>query len=142
MFAEISERSDALALCGDLTNYGKTREVEILCEDLAALVVVIAQHPDHRHPAGGQVLAEDLHLSRLPVVGQVAAERQGVGPLRNLGEHLAIGLLVVLADVQVADRRQPQGFLGGGRGGLRVWAHGALPVPCRPRRRSPTRRCR
>jgi Icc-related predicted phosphoesterase len=34
LFHEISERADALALCGDLTNLGKTSEAEILAEDL------------------------------------------------------------------------------------------------------------
>src|SRR3546814_6942160 len=29
MFEEISARADILALCGDLTNFGKTREAEV-----------------------------------------------------------------------------------------------------------------
>src|SRR3569623_1012349 len=34
LFEEISEKADVLALCGDLTNFGKTTEAEILAEDL------------------------------------------------------------------------------------------------------------
>ena len=41
MFAEISEVADVLALCGDLTNFGKTREAEILAEDLRACTIPI-----------------------------------------------------------------------------------------------------
>src|SRR5688572_20788421 len=39
LFAEISETADVLALCGDLTNFGKTREAEILAEDLRACTI-------------------------------------------------------------------------------------------------------
>jgi len=34
LFAEISSKADVLALCGDLTNFGKVSEAEILAEDL------------------------------------------------------------------------------------------------------------
>src|ERR1700741_2075820 len=34
LFAEISGAADVLALCGDLTNFGKTSEAEILAEDI------------------------------------------------------------------------------------------------------------
>ena len=50
LFAEISDKADVLALCGDLTNFGKTREAEILAEDLRAcsipIVAVLGNH-DH-----------------------------------------------------------------------------------------------
>ena len=36
LFAEISDRADVLALCGDLTNLGRAHEAEILAEDLRA----------------------------------------------------------------------------------------------------------
>lgn len=41
LFAEISERADVLALCGDLTNLGAPREAEILAEDLAACTIPV-----------------------------------------------------------------------------------------------------
>ena len=34
LFERVSDDADVLCLCGDLTNFGKTREVEILLEDL------------------------------------------------------------------------------------------------------------
>jgi len=34
LFAQIAREADILVLAGDLTNYGKTHEVEILCDDL------------------------------------------------------------------------------------------------------------
>src|SRR6185503_11380092 len=41
MFAEISEKADVLALCGDLTNFGRTAEAEILAEDLRSCTIPI-----------------------------------------------------------------------------------------------------
>ena len=56
LFAEISEQADVLALCGDLTNFGKTREAEILAEDLRACTIPSAgvpagEQPSHRRQA-------------------------------------------------------------------------------------------
>ena len=36
LFERVHEDADVLCLCGDLVNFGKTREVEILLEDLRA----------------------------------------------------------------------------------------------------------
>jgi Icc-related predicted phosphoesterase len=48
MFREIAERADVLALCGDLTNLGKPHEAEILAEDLHScripVVAVLGNH--------------------------------------------------------------------------------------------------
>jgi len=50
LFAEISQRADVLALCGDLTNFGKTREAEILADELrAATIPVVAVLGNHDH---------------------------------------------------------------------------------------------
>jgi Icc-related predicted phosphoesterase len=50
LFAEIAQRADALALCGDLTNHGAVKEAEILAEDLSGLPIpkvgVLGNH-DH-----------------------------------------------------------------------------------------------
>ena len=35
LFAEISSAADVLVLCGDLTNFGKTKEAEILADRFA-----------------------------------------------------------------------------------------------------------
>ena len=78
LFAEISDAADVLALCGDLTNFGKTREAEILAEDLRActipIVGVLGNHdyecgqPDEvariLHGAGVTVLAEQAVIIR------------------------------------------------------------------------------
>ena len=34
LFTEIASSADVLVLCGDLTNLGKTREAEILADDI------------------------------------------------------------------------------------------------------------
>ena len=53
LFGEIAERADVLALCGDLTNFGREREAEILAEDLRACTIpVVAVLGNHDHEAG------------------------------------------------------------------------------------------
>lgn len=58
LFAEISDRADVLALCGDLTNLGRAHEAEILAEDLRAcrvpVVAVLGNH-DLECGHGGEV---------------------------------------------------------------------------------------
>lgn len=48
LFAEMSDKADAVALCGDLTNLGRPHEAEILAEDLRAcripVVAVLGNH--------------------------------------------------------------------------------------------------
>lgn len=48
LFAELSEAADVVALCGDLTNFGKTKEAEALASDLQAcakpIVGVLGNH--------------------------------------------------------------------------------------------------
>src|SRR5688500_17111827 len=48
MFAEISAQADVLALCGDLTNFGRVADAEILADDLGActspVVAVLGNH--------------------------------------------------------------------------------------------------
>ena len=41
LFAEISERAEVLALCGDLTNLGAPREAEILADELSACTIPV-----------------------------------------------------------------------------------------------------
>lgn len=58
LFAEIAERADVLALCGDLTNLGRPHEAEILAEDLRScripVVGVLGNH-DLEHGTGDEV---------------------------------------------------------------------------------------
>jgi Icc-related predicted phosphoesterase len=53
LFAEISAKADVLLLCGDLTNYGKLAEAQILADDLgAAAIPVVAVLGNHDHESG------------------------------------------------------------------------------------------
>lgn len=53
LFAEISDKADVLALCGDLTNLGRAHEAEILAEDLRACrIPVVAVLGNHDHECG------------------------------------------------------------------------------------------
>jgi Icc-related predicted phosphoesterase len=75
LFTEISAAADVLVLCGDLTNFGKTREAEILAEDIRTCAVpvlgVLGNHdyecgqPDHvcaiLRSAGMTMLDEQAH---------------------------------------------------------------------------------
>ena len=53
LFAEISQHADVLALCGDLTNFGKTTEAEILAEDIKSCSIpVIGVLGNHDYECG------------------------------------------------------------------------------------------
>jgi Icc-related predicted phosphoesterase len=53
LFADISGMADVLVLCGDLTNYGKTHEAEMLAEDVGgARIPVVAVLGNHDHECG------------------------------------------------------------------------------------------
>lgn len=53
LFAEIGDIADVLVLCGDLTNYGKTYEAELLAEDVSgARIPVVAVLGNHDHECG------------------------------------------------------------------------------------------
>ena len=85
---------------------------------LAALMLVIAQHPDHRNFAGADVLQQDLHLARLAEIDQISAQAQDVGVVGHTLEQFAVRPLVGLAHMQVADRGHAQLLL---RSGLKPW---------------------
>jgi 3',5'-cyclic-AMP phosphodiesterase len=82
LFAEISEIADVLVLCGDLTNYGKTHEAEMLAEDVrGARIPVVAVLGNHDHECGQpEVIKEHLTGAGARVIdGGEAFEIQGVG---------------------------------------------------------------
>ena len=82
LFSEISQRADVLALCGDLTNYGKTREAEILCEELRTCTIpVVAVLGNHDHECGQpEVVKQHLTQAGVKVLdGGEAYEIHGVG---------------------------------------------------------------
>jgi Icc-related predicted phosphoesterase len=105
LFAEIAEVADVLALCGDLTNFGKPREAEILAEDLRSCTIpVVGVLGNHDFECGQpEEVTRILHGAGMTVLADQAVEIRGVG----------------FAGVK--------GFLGGfGRGEL--GAFGELPI--------------
>lgn len=81
MFARASNEADVLVLCGDLTNFGKTREAEILAEDLAACTIpVVGVLGNHDYECGQpQEVSRILHEAGVRVLDGEAYEIEGVG---------------------------------------------------------------
>lgn len=53
MFTKACESADVLVLCGDLTNYGKPSEAQILAEDMRACSIpIVAVLGNHDHESG------------------------------------------------------------------------------------------
>lgn len=105
LFAEMSEAADVAALCGDLTNFGKVREAELLAEDLKALTIpTVAVLGNHDVEAG---CAEEV-----------------VGILEQAGVIVLDEQAVVIEGVGFAGVK---GFLGGfGRGELGAFGEQAI----------------
>ena len=81
LFTEISSAADVLVLCGDLTNFGKSTEAQILAEDLRACSIpVLGVLGNHDYECGqpDQVCAI-LHGAGMTMLGEQAVEIQGVG---------------------------------------------------------------
>ncbi len=81
MFAEISEKADVLALCGDLTNFGKTREAEMLAEDLIGCTIpVVGVLGNHDYECGQpEEVARILHQAGVTLLDEEATVIEGVG---------------------------------------------------------------
>jgi len=81
LFSRISQEADVLALCGDLTNFGKTPEVEILAEDLQACTIpVVGVLGNHDFECGQpKEVAKILHQAGMTVLDGEAHEINGVG---------------------------------------------------------------
>ena len=81
LFQEVSEVADVLALCGDLTNFGKTREAEILAEDLHACTIpVVGVLGNHDYECGQpEEVAKILHGAGMTVLGEQAVIIHDVG---------------------------------------------------------------
>ena len=105
LFTEISSHADVLLLCGDLTNFGKTSEAEILAEDIKSCAIpVLGVLGNHDYECGQpEVVCEILHAAGMVVLDEQAHEIDGVG----------------FAGVK--------GFAGGfGRGALGPWGEVAI----------------
>jgi Icc-related predicted phosphoesterase len=81
MFIEISGAADVLLLCGDLTNFGKEREAQVLAEDIRSCSIpVIGVLGNHDYECGHpERVAEILHEAGMTVLGEQAIEIEGVG---------------------------------------------------------------
>src|SRR6476646_5111619 len=81
LFAEISHSADVLVLCGDLTNFGKTSEAEILAEDIRSCAIpVVGVLGNHDYECGQpEVVCSILHEAGMTVLDEQAIEIEGVG---------------------------------------------------------------
>ena len=81
LFTEMSNAADVLVLCGDLTNFGKVREAEILAEDIRACSVpVLGVLGNHDFESGLQdEVCAILHGAGMTLLGEQAHEIDGVG---------------------------------------------------------------
>jgi Icc-related predicted phosphoesterase len=61
LFERVADEADVLCLCGDLVNFGKTREVEILAEDLRACTIpMVGVMGNHEHECGQPQAVQDM----------------------------------------------------------------------------------
>jgi Icc-related predicted phosphoesterase len=81
LFSRISQEADCLALCGDLTNFGKTPEAEILAADLLACTIpVVGVLGNHDFECGQpEEVARILRQAGLKLLDGEAVEVGGVG---------------------------------------------------------------
>jgi Icc-related predicted phosphoesterase len=81
LFAEISEAADVLALAGDLTNFGKASEAEILAEDLRHCTIpVVAVLGNHDYEAGEtDEVVRILQSAGVTMLGEQATVIDGIG---------------------------------------------------------------
>jgi Icc-related predicted phosphoesterase len=81
LFVRISGEADVLALCGDLTNFGKTPEAEILAEDIAACTIpVVGVLGNHDYECGQpEEVARILHQAGMRCLEGEPVEMAGVG---------------------------------------------------------------
>jgi Icc-related predicted phosphoesterase len=81
MFKEISDTADVLALAGDLTNFGKVSEAEILAEDLRhCSIPMVAVLGNHDVEAGEtDAVIAILESAGVKMLDEQAAVIEGVG---------------------------------------------------------------
>jgi Icc-related predicted phosphoesterase len=81
LFERISREADVLALCGDLTNFGKTPEAEILAEDLQVVrIPVVGVLGNHDYECGQpEEVTKILHQAGMRCLEGEPIEVHGVG---------------------------------------------------------------
>ena len=81
IFEEMSAAADVLVLCGDLTNFGKSSEAEILAEDISTCTVpVLGVLGNHDYEVGQpEEVVRILHEGGMTLLDEQAVEIEGVG---------------------------------------------------------------
>jgi len=81
MFAKVSQEADVLALCGDLTNFGKPAEVANLLEDFESCTIpTVAVLGNHDYEAGcAAEVVQMLQDAGITVLDEQATVIAGVG---------------------------------------------------------------
>jgi Icc-related predicted phosphoesterase len=81
LFAQMSAEADVILLCGDLTNFGKTKEAEILAEDIRLCTVpVLGVLGNHDYECGQpEEVCRILHDGGMIILDEQAHEIDGVG---------------------------------------------------------------
>jgi len=81
LFEEMSNAADVIVLCGDLTNFGKPSEAEVLAEDVrAATVPVLAVLGNHDFECGcPEEVEKILAEAGVRMLGEQATVIDGVG---------------------------------------------------------------
>ena len=81
LFERVSDDADVLCLCGDLVNFGKTREVEILLEDIRACKIpMVGVLGNHEHECGQpEHVTKMLADAGVQMLTGQAYEIEGVG---------------------------------------------------------------
>ncbi len=81
LFTEIASVADVLVLCGDLTNFGKTSEAEILADDIKSCSIpVVGVLGNHDYECGQpEKVCSILSEAGMTVLDEQAIEIEGVG---------------------------------------------------------------
>lgn len=81
LFTEVSANADVIVLCGDLTNFGKPTEADILAEDIRICSIpVLGVLGNHDYECGQpEKVAEILHQAGMVLLDEQAHEVDGVG---------------------------------------------------------------
>jgi len=81
LFTEIAQHADVLLLCGDLTNFGKEKEAEILADDIKSCSIpVLGVLGNHDFECGcPEKVCEILSAGGMTILDEQAHEIDGVG---------------------------------------------------------------
>ena len=81
LFQQVSREADILLLCGDLTNFGKTSEAELLAEDLRHCTIpIVGVLGNHDYECGQpEKVKEILHQANVTILDEQAVVVEGVG---------------------------------------------------------------